>query len=554
MLIDGPGAEPLRPIRNARPWLDIARGRTNRRPIEGEIPQRQWGVIVAWLDEGLPRWCAAKEIDIDANVYLVPGPKGILSRQSFKKVWNRCVAGSASGLKPHLIRHVAATLWLAAHPGDYATVAAFLGGLSQDRREFYARGEGAAAAPSSRTSWRRSIPPSIPISGRSGHDPPTDPTRAGRCATHPPAGPPRDVVVRMQDPLRREDFPHRGVAAAINDFNARLDAAGLPPGSVTTDIYDAVATSRSRLRALLSRYAPSRRTSRRSGCAGGAKVGSWLNARYNAKPRKAERTRRIGLPPSAGRPPGRAQRQFSTGPSGRTGTPYGRLAQRPAAPLSVPSACWRRAGSGRMSAGSPCRKGRPQNCSRPLSDFCCSSEAWPAALARIISSGSACTFSRRLFDREASPRSTESAALSRRPQPTIDRRNGQSFEVSANGSSWGSSPSCCGGRGQGAKLAGPIDGRASPPPEGGRLRAAGQYGRPAGRPAEGADRRRTNPRRRRHMASRSAAGENRQQKGDGGAVVGYLPCSTGISSPTGQAAARMIHQLAELAWGEPTHA
>ncbi|WP_299821425.1 hypothetical protein [uncultured Jannaschia sp.] len=73
LLIDGPGAELLRPIRNARPWLDIARGRVkNRRPIEGEVPARQWEVIVSWLDEGLPRWCAAKGIDADANIHLVP--------------------------------------------------------------------------------------------------------------------------------------------------------------------------------------------------------------------------------------------------------------------------------------------------------------------------------------------------------------------------------------------------------------------------------------------------------------------------------------------------
>lgn len=148
LLIAGPGAELLRPLRNAKPWLDIARGRVkNRRPIEGEIPQRQWEVIVSWLDEGLPRWCEAKGIDLDANVHLVPGPKGVLSRQSFNRVWNGCVDRlGIPGLQPHMMRHVAATLWLAAHPGDYATVAAFLGDSPKTVEKFYARGEGAAAA------------------------------------------------------------------------------------------------------------------------------------------------------------------------------------------------------------------------------------------------------------------------------------------------------------------------------------------------------------------------------------------------------------------------
>jgi hypothetical protein len=50
------------------------------------------------------------------------------------------------GLQPHMMRHVAATLWLAAHPGDYATVAAFLCDSVKTVEKFYARGAGAAAA------------------------------------------------------------------------------------------------------------------------------------------------------------------------------------------------------------------------------------------------------------------------------------------------------------------------------------------------------------------------------------------------------------------------
>lgn len=148
MMIDGPEAELIRPLRDSRPWLDIHRSRIkNRRPIEGEIPERQWHVIVSWLDKGLPRWCAAKGIDFNANQLLVPGPGGVLGRQSFNRIWNRCVDRlGVPGLQPHMMRHVAATLWLAANPGDYATVAAFLGDSIRTVEKFYARGEGAAAA------------------------------------------------------------------------------------------------------------------------------------------------------------------------------------------------------------------------------------------------------------------------------------------------------------------------------------------------------------------------------------------------------------------------
>ena len=148
MITDGDDAELIRPLRESKPWIDIARSRVkNRRPIEGEIPERQWRVIMSWLDEGLPKWCELHDLDIEKNIHLVPGPKGILSRQSFNRIWNRCVERlGIPGLKPHMMRHVAATLWLAANPGDYATVAAFLGDSVKTVEKFYARGEGAAAA------------------------------------------------------------------------------------------------------------------------------------------------------------------------------------------------------------------------------------------------------------------------------------------------------------------------------------------------------------------------------------------------------------------------
>ena len=148
MTTEGDDAELVRPLRTSKPWIDIARSRVkNRQPIEGEIPDRQWHVIKSWLDDGLPRWCALHGLDIEKNIYLVPGPNGILSRQSFNRIWNRCIARlGIPGLQPHMMRHVAATLWLAANPGDYATVAAFLCDKVKTVEKFYARGEGAAAA------------------------------------------------------------------------------------------------------------------------------------------------------------------------------------------------------------------------------------------------------------------------------------------------------------------------------------------------------------------------------------------------------------------------
>lgn len=89
-----------------------------------------------------------------------------------------------------------------------------------------------------------------------------------------------------------------GRSAALQNFYARLDAAGLPPDFVTEDIYDAVATSRSRLRALLKGLrmfapdvplAPAAPVTRR--------WDAWLNARYNRKPRKTDHGRRVGLAP-----------------------------------------------------------------------------------------------------------------------------------------------------------------------------------------------------------------------------------------------------------------
>lgn len=148
LVIDGDDAELLKPLRESKPWLEIDRNRVkNRSPISGEIPDRQWRVIVQWLEVGLPKWCEKHGIDFDENVLFLPGPKGILSRQGYNRIWNKCVERlGVPGLQPHLMRHVMATIWLAANPGDYETVAAFLCDKVSTVEKFYARGEGAAAA------------------------------------------------------------------------------------------------------------------------------------------------------------------------------------------------------------------------------------------------------------------------------------------------------------------------------------------------------------------------------------------------------------------------
>lgn len=108
---------------------------------------------------------------------------------------------------------------------------------------------------------------------------------------------PGDVLARMQAHLRLQDFPVRGLPATMQDVYARLDAAGLPPEQITEEIYHAVGVSRTRLRTLLAGLrlfapdvplAPAAAVSRR--------WDAWLNAKYNAKPRKARTSRLVGLP------------------------------------------------------------------------------------------------------------------------------------------------------------------------------------------------------------------------------------------------------------------
>ena len=75
--------------------------------------------------------------------------------------------------------------------------------------------------------------------------------RATALAKRAPHIPP-NIMARMQAHLHGGTFPERGIPAAMNDFYHRLAQANVPPDLVTQEIYAAVATSRTRLRALLN--------------------------------------------------------------------------------------------------------------------------------------------------------------------------------------------------------------------------------------------------------------------------------------------------------------
>lgn len=131
-----------------KPWVAISKTRVkNRRALEHRIPQRLWEPIRAWLDEARPLWIAIHaDRGFVENGHLFPGAHGPVCAQTVCSVWNRAAGKvGVSGLTPHMMRHVTATLYLARNPGDYATVAAFLGDSAATVEKHYARCEGRAA-------------------------------------------------------------------------------------------------------------------------------------------------------------------------------------------------------------------------------------------------------------------------------------------------------------------------------------------------------------------------------------------------------------------------
>lgn len=121
--------------------------------------------------------------------------------------------------------------------------------------------------------------------------------RAADLVRRLPSAPPA-VVARMQAHLKERDFPVRGLVAVMEDFYAALAAAGSPPEEVTTGIFEGVATSRSRLRALLRGLAAFDPSVPLEPAAPVTQAWDrWLNTRYNQKPRKPRLSTRLAARP-----------------------------------------------------------------------------------------------------------------------------------------------------------------------------------------------------------------------------------------------------------------
>jgi hypothetical protein len=145
------GTDLLEPRRAGdKAWLSVDKRKVkNRRSVEGPIPERLWRVVETWRDRGRPAWIERHAGTGAADTgHLFPGTRGgPLARATFNKAWNRGMSRlGLIGLTPHMMRHVAATLYLAVHPGGYGVVAALLCDKLRTVEKFYMRGEGRAAA------------------------------------------------------------------------------------------------------------------------------------------------------------------------------------------------------------------------------------------------------------------------------------------------------------------------------------------------------------------------------------------------------------------------
>lgn len=151
LTIAGPTPELTAPRGNIAAWLDLNRNTVkNRRTIENALPPAIWDILRTWIEQGRPRWLEehAKHNAID-SIYLFPGRRVTVPvcRQTINKAWNRGIDRlGLTGMTPHLMRHVAATILLARHPGRYGVVADLLGDRPETVEAFYSRGAGQAAA------------------------------------------------------------------------------------------------------------------------------------------------------------------------------------------------------------------------------------------------------------------------------------------------------------------------------------------------------------------------------------------------------------------------
>jgi integrase len=137
--------------KDTQAWLDISRSTVkNRRDIESPLPASTWSALSFWIDHGRSRWLKMYADSKVANdIHLFPGIRDArpVCRQTLNTAWNRGITRlGLTGMTPHLMRHVAATVFLARHPGKYGAVADLLGDRPETVEAFYARGAGQAAA------------------------------------------------------------------------------------------------------------------------------------------------------------------------------------------------------------------------------------------------------------------------------------------------------------------------------------------------------------------------------------------------------------------------
>lgn len=126
-------------------------------------------------------------------------------------------------------------------------------------------------------------------------------SRTDRAAALParmPSVPPA-VVARVQAAAREADLAPRGMPPALERFYARLAEAGRAPEQARTEDFAVCATSRTALRVLLEalrRFAPEVPTAAATPVK--KDWDRWVNARYNAKPKRPPVSRREALAPT----------------------------------------------------------------------------------------------------------------------------------------------------------------------------------------------------------------------------------------------------------------
>lgn len=125
----------------------IVRARKNQRRLPTDIPPEIWRIVSGWIELWRPRWI--ETMGFADNDLLVPGgcACGGLSEQGVANIWADAVAAiGLPNMTPHMSRHAWATIYLAAPPGDYETVASLLGDTVATVRAHYGHDDGHEAA------------------------------------------------------------------------------------------------------------------------------------------------------------------------------------------------------------------------------------------------------------------------------------------------------------------------------------------------------------------------------------------------------------------------